>query len=41
MDVPGICFVNGIGPDAEMVKMAQENGTPPMVSPPECSRPAG
>ena len=33
MDVPGICFVNGIEPDAEMVKMAQENDTLLMVSP--------
>jgi redox-sensing transcriptional repressor len=33
MDVPGICFVNGIEPDAEMVKMARENGTLLMVSP--------
>ncbi|HEY5386763.1 MAG TPA: redox-sensing transcriptional repressor Rex [Thermoleophilia bacterium] len=32
MDVPGICFVNGIEPDAEMVQMAQENGTLLMVS---------
>jgi hypothetical protein len=33
MDVPGICFVNGIEPDAEMVKLARENGTLLMVSP--------
>jgi redox-sensing transcriptional repressor len=33
MDVPGICFVNGIEPDAEMVEMARENGTLLMVSP--------
>jgi redox-sensing transcriptional repressor len=33
MDVPGICFVNGIEPDAEMVKMAQDNRTLLMVSP--------
>ena len=32
MDVPGICFVNGIEPDAEMVELAQQNGTLLMVS---------
>ena len=33
MDVPGICFVNGIEPDAEMIKMAKDNLTLLMVSP--------
>lgn len=33
MDVPGICFVNGVEPDAEMVELAQANDTLLMVSP--------
>ena len=33
MDVPGICFVNGVEPDAEMVQLARENDTLLMVSP--------
>ncbi len=33
MDVPGICFVNGVEPDAEMVELAQTNDTLLMVSP--------
>ena len=33
MDVPGICFVNGIEPDAEMLQLAQDNDTLLMVSP--------
>ncbi len=33
MDVPGICFVNGIEPDAEMIQLAEANGTLLMVSP--------
>jgi len=33
MDVPGICFVNGVEPDAEMVQLAQDNATLLMVSP--------
>ena len=33
MDVPGICFVNGVRPDAEMIQLAQENDTLLMVSP--------
>lgn len=33
MDVPGICFVNGIEPDVEMVQLARHNGTLLMVSP--------
>jgi redox-sensing transcriptional repressor len=33
MDVPGICFVNGIEPDAEMIQLAQDNDTLLMVSP--------
>ena len=33
MDVPGICFVNGIQPDAEMIQLAQDNDTLLMVSP--------
>jgi len=33
MDVPGICFVNGVEPDAEVVALARENGTLLMVSP--------
>ncbi len=33
MDVPGICFVNGVEPDAEVVELARENGTLVMVSP--------
>jgi redox-sensing transcriptional repressor len=32
MDVPGICFVNGIEPDAEMTALASENQTLLMVS---------
>jgi len=33
MDVPGICFVNGIEPDAEMIDLARDNDTLLMVSP--------
>jgi len=33
MDVPGICFVNGVRPDAEMIQLAQDNHTLLMVSP--------
>lgn len=33
MDVPGICFVNGVEPDDEVVALARENGTLLMVSP--------
>lgn len=33
MDVPGICFVNGVEPDTEMVRLAQHNDTLLMVSP--------
>jgi redox-sensing transcriptional repressor len=33
MDVPGICFVNGIEPDGEMIQLAQDNDTLLMVSP--------
>jgi redox-sensing transcriptional repressor len=33
MDVPGICFVNGIQPDAEMIQLARDNDTLLMVSP--------
>ncbi len=33
MDVPGICFVNGVEPDGEMVQLARENDTLLMVSP--------
>jgi len=33
MDVPGICFVNGIEPDTEMLQLAQDNDTLLMVSP--------
>ena len=33
MDVPGICFVNGVEPDAEMMQLAQDNDTLLMVSP--------
>ncbi len=33
MDVPGICFVNGVEPDDEMVQLARENATLLMVSP--------
>jgi redox-sensing transcriptional repressor len=33
MDVPGICFVNGIEPDADMIQLAQDNDTLLMVSP--------
>lgn len=32
MDVPGICFVNGVRPDAEMIELARENHTLLMVS---------
>jgi redox-sensing transcriptional repressor len=33
MDVPGICFVNGVQPDAEMIQLAHDNQTLLMVSP--------
>jgi len=33
MDVPGICFVNGVEPDAEMIQLAEDNDTLLMVSP--------
>ena len=33
MDLPGICFVNGQMPEAEMVRTAAEHGTALMVSP--------
>ena len=33
MDVPGICFVNGVEPDAEVVELARQNGTLLLVSP--------
>lgn len=33
MDVPGICFVNGVEPEADVVALARENGTLLMVSP--------
>ncbi len=33
MDVPGICFVNGVRPDAGMIELARENHTLLMVSP--------
>jgi hypothetical protein len=33
MDVPGICFVNGVEPDTEVVDLARQNGTLLLVSP--------
>jgi redox-sensing transcriptional repressor len=33
MDVPGICFVNDIEPDADVVDLARQNGTLLLVSP--------
>jgi len=33
MDVPGICFVNGVEPDGEMIQLAEDNATLLMVSP--------
>ena len=33
MDVPGICFVNGVEPDEEVVALARDNGTLLLVSP--------
>jgi len=33
MDVPGVCFVGGVVPDAEIVELAQANRTFVMVSP--------
>jgi redox-sensing transcriptional repressor len=33
MDVPGICFVNGVEPDSEVVDLARQNGTLLLVSP--------
>jgi redox-sensing transcriptional repressor len=33
MDVPGICFVNGVEPDGEMIQLARDNDTLLMVSP--------
>ncbi len=32
MDVPGICFVNGAEPDADMIELARDNDTLLMVS---------
>jgi len=33
MEVPGICFVDGVDPDQEIIDLAVENGTILMVSP--------
>ncbi len=33
MDVPGICFVNGVEPDEDVCALARENGTLLMISP--------
>jgi len=33
MDVPGICFVNGVEPDDEVIALARDNGTLLLVSP--------
>ena len=33
MDVPGICFVNGVEPDDDVVGLARDNGTLLLVSP--------
>lgn len=33
MEVPGICFVDGVEPDQEIIDLANENGTLLMVSP--------
>ena len=33
MDVPGICFVNGVEPEPEVVALARTNGTLLLVSP--------
>ena len=33
MDVPGICFVNGVDPDTDVVELARQNGTLLLVSP--------
>ena len=33
MDVPGICFVNDVEPDADVVDLARQNGTLLLVSP--------
>ncbi len=33
MEVPGICFVDGVDPDQEIVDLAAQNGTVLMVSP--------
>lgn len=33
MDVPGICFVNGVEPDDEMVALARDNQTLLLISP--------
>jgi len=33
MEVPGICFVDGINPGPDIVELATENGTVLMVSP--------
>ena len=33
MEVPGICFVDGVDPDQEMVELASDNHTMLMVSP--------
>ena len=33
MDVPGICFVNGVEPEPEVVELARANGTLLLVSP--------
>ena len=33
MDVPGICFVNDVDPDADVIDLARQNGTLLLVSP--------
>ena len=33
MDVPGICFVNGVEPEDDVVELARDNGTLLLVSP--------
>ncbi len=40
MEVPGICFVDGVDPGPEIIELATENHTLLMVSAVEYSRPA-
>ena len=41
MDVPGVCLLNGIQPDAELVEAAREHGAALLVSPEDMYRTCG